>query len=260
MQFKSLVAGTNINLTSNLTNIVINNTAPLGEINTASNLGLGTTIFKQKNSLDLEFKSIIAGTGINIVGNNDDISIINTQPGEYNTGVNVGTGISLFKQKNGVDLEFKSLTAGAGISLTNTPNEINIINTSPGESNTASNIGAGAGVFASKTGINLEFKSLIAGANIQLNSDANSITVIGPSPGEVNTANNIGVGQGVFAFKTGVNLDFKSFVAGSGTPSAGQINIETGTGRIRINAADNGKTLVVNYQYLFKLDPSETPA
>lgn len=44
------------------------------------------------------------------------------------------------------------------------------------------------------------------------------------------------------------------------TPPAGQINIETATGRIRSNIADNGKTLVINYQYLFKLDPSELPA
>ena len=38
--------------------------------------------------------------------------------GEANTASNVGTGVGLFKQKTGVDLEFKSLTAGTNITLT----------------------------------------------------------------------------------------------------------------------------------------------
>lgn len=46
-----------------------------------------------------------------------------------------------------------------------------------GESNTASNLGAGTGVFASKSGVDLRFKSLVAGSNISLSSDANSVTI-----------------------------------------------------------------------------------
>lgn len=46
-----------------------------------------------------------------------------------------------------------------------------------GEANTASNLGAGEGVFAQKTGVDLEFKSLVAGTNITLTGSADEITI-----------------------------------------------------------------------------------
>lgn len=46
--------------------------------------------------------------------------------GEANTGSNVGTGSGVFKQKVGVDLEFKSLVAGAGIGITNNASDLTI--------------------------------------------------------------------------------------------------------------------------------------
>ena len=48
-----------------------------------------------------------------------------------------------------------------------------------GESNTASNLGAGEGTFAQKNGVDLEFKSLVAGANITISSTATEITING---------------------------------------------------------------------------------
>ena len=41
-----------------------------------------------------------------------------TGAGEVNTASNVGGGVGLFKQKSGVDLEFKTLVAGANFSIT----------------------------------------------------------------------------------------------------------------------------------------------
>lgn len=46
-----------------------------------------------------------------------------------------------------------------------------------GETNTASNLGTGNGVFASKTGVDLRFKSLIAGTNVSISNTANDITI-----------------------------------------------------------------------------------
>lgn len=46
-----------------------------------------------------------------------------------------------------------------------------------GESNTASNLGAGAGLFGSKSGVDLRFKSLVAGTNVSLSSTASDITI-----------------------------------------------------------------------------------
>ena len=71
-----------------------------------------------------------------------------------------------------------------------------------GEANTASNVGAGAGVFKQKTGVDLEFKSLVAGTDISLTPGTNDITVaftgssggsnlisiVGTLPGALNVA------------------------------------------------------------------------
>jgi len=46
-----------------------------------------------------------------------------------------------------------------------------------GEANTASNIGDGEGLYKTKVGTNLEFKSLVAGSGIDLVSDTTTITI-----------------------------------------------------------------------------------
>jgi hypothetical protein len=46
-----------------------------GEVNTASNVGAGDGVFKQKVGVDLEFKSLVAGTGITLTPGTDDITI-----------------------------------------------------------------------------------------------------------------------------------------------------------------------------------------
>lgn len=52
-----------------------------GEINTASNVGGGEGIFKQKNLLDLEFKSLVAGANITLTPGADTITIASTGGG-----------------------------------------------------------------------------------------------------------------------------------------------------------------------------------
>lgn len=46
-----------------------------------------------------------------------------------------------------------------------------------GEVNTASNIGAGEGIFAQKSGVDLQFKSLVEGSNITITADGDEITI-----------------------------------------------------------------------------------
>jgi len=46
-----------------------------------------------------------------------------------------------------------------------------------GEANTGSNVGAGDGVFKQKTGVDLEFKTLIGGTNVTIVNNANDLTI-----------------------------------------------------------------------------------
>lgn len=52
-----------------------------------------------------------------------------------------------------------------------------IVTGSGGEINTASNLGAGTGIYATKVASDLQFKSLVAGTNVTLSNDANTITI-----------------------------------------------------------------------------------
>jgi hypothetical protein len=52
-----------------------------------------------------------------------------------------------------------------------------------GQTNTASNLGSGKGIFYQKIGVDLQFKSLVAGDNIILSVDSGTITISGASGG-----------------------------------------------------------------------------
>ena len=45
-----------------------------GEVNTASNVGTGEGVFKQKVGVNLQFKSMVSGTGVSIVPNANDLT------------------------------------------------------------------------------------------------------------------------------------------------------------------------------------------
>jgi hypothetical protein len=65
-----------------------------------------------------------------------------------------------------------------------------------GEANTASNVGAGDGVFKQKTGVDLEFKSLIGGTGITITPNADDITFsLGGAPTEINIVNVLSAGD-----------------------------------------------------------------
>jgi hypothetical protein len=171
-----------------------------GETNTASNVGAGAGVFKAKTGVDLAFKSIVAGTGVTVTGNTNDVTI--AASGEANTASNVGTGVGVFKSKTSVDLAFKTLVAGTNVTITPGTNDITIAATggASGEVNTASNVGSGSGnVYKQKTGVNLELKTLIAGTNVTITDNASDITIAasggGSSTGtsqQIQTANGSG--------------------------------------------------------------------
>jgi len=72
---KRLVAGTDIAFVQNADSSVTINASTGGEANTASNVGAGSGWWKQKTGVDLEFKSVIANTGLTATANTNDVTL-----------------------------------------------------------------------------------------------------------------------------------------------------------------------------------------
>lgn len=88
-----------------------------GETNTASNVGAGVDVFKAKSGVDLRFRTLVAGTGVVLTENADDIQIDATGVGggEVNIGANINvSGEGLYTGKSGVSLQFKGVGANDG--------------------------------------------------------------------------------------------------------------------------------------------------
>lgn len=120
-----------------------------GETNTASSLGAGEAVFAQKSGVDLQFKSLVAGTNVTLSSDGTSITINASGggAGEANTASNQGAGSQVFKQKSGVDLEFRTLVAGSNVTLNQTADTIEISSSGGGTSNEfLVELGASAGI------------------------------------------------------------------------------------------------------------------
>lgn len=89
INFKTLEAGDNVTLssTSNTVRIAANLPSGSGEANTAANVGTGDGIFRDKTGVNFNFKSLKAGSNINLLASTDEILISLT--GEQNLSGNL---------------------------------------------------------------------------------------------------------------------------------------------------------------------------
>ena len=183
VRLRTLRAGANVSISESDSEILIAATAATDAVTSASNSLAGTgagLVFKSKSGSDLVFKKIKAGANVTVADGADDITISAAAgtSGEATTASNVGTGEGLvYKTKSGADLQFKTLKAGANVTVSNGTDDITFSVAAPGEVNTASNLGTGTGLFSAKSLADLRFKSLTAGAGISLGSSSTEVSV-----------------------------------------------------------------------------------
>ena len=116
----SAEAGTGMTLATTSTSVVFNATG--GTITGVTNLGSGSGVAVGTSGASIELRSISAAGFASIASNATTLTITGLQSGQSNTVSNLGTSNAtvkpLFYQKSGVDLQFRSLEAGSGITLT----------------------------------------------------------------------------------------------------------------------------------------------
>jgi hypothetical protein len=86
----------------------------------AVNTGTGLGVWSGTAGTTLQFKTLLGGTDITITDNGDALVIASTITETIQTGTNLGTGTGIYDSKDATthQLKFKSIVAGAGLTLT----------------------------------------------------------------------------------------------------------------------------------------------
>lgn len=264
----SVNAGTGLSVNQTTGNVLVTNTAPDNTV--CTNVGTGSEIYKDgecnfrtlghgsgitltngTNVITVNNSGVLsdnAGTGISVNQTTGNVLITNTAP-DNTACTNVGTGSQIYKDG---ECNFRTLTNGNGIGLTQNTNDVAIrntgvlsdvagtgisvnqttgnvliTNTSP-ESTSASNVGNGANVFKNMTSAILYFKTILAGTGISITNGTNTITITNSLP-ESTSGVNVGNGANLFKNQTGTILYYKTLLAGTGISVTNSTNTITFT-------------------------------
>ena len=192
-----------------------------GEANTASNVGAGSGIFLQKSGVDLQFKTLVAGTGIGLNPTANTIEIQNTRSSFSSIAVAGQSAVV-------ADSAFDTLTlvAGAGITITTNAlnDEVAITSSATAPNQWLTFLGDSGSTTANTT---TDQFTIAGGAGISTSITGDALTIVNDSPN---------VDQNLWAT---VTADSGSTTANSTTDS---LAIVGGTG---ISTAIVGDTLTI---------------
>jgi len=163
------------------------------------------------------------------------------------SGTNLGAGDGIFAQKNGNNLQFKTISGVGAVYITTDANVVTISGTDTGEVNTASNLGNGIGLFDSKSGSDLRFNSVSGVGNVNATLEGNVVIISGTGDGAGDvvgpasaTANAIAVYSGTTgkiiknssASISDITDNTTNIATVSGVAAQNTIDITTNTGNI----------------------------
>lgn len=198
LNFKTIIPGNNVHITNSangneiIISAVTEDLSGGGAVNTATNIGGGKEVFKERNGVELLFRTLSAGKGIDLF-QSDETILLSAAPFptlsnfvllSALTGTNVGNGIGIFDAKNESNLQFKSLSSTSPlVTFQENLATKTILLSSKNIVTAAENLEVigGVGVYSAAAsvpgGTKLQFKQLAAGAGITLASVGNQITI-----------------------------------------------------------------------------------
>lgn len=189
-----------------------------GETTECFNVGNGIFIIKNSTMGNCYVKSLVGSSDILITNTSNTITIdFNGTFADATICANTGIGTTI--HVIGSNCIAKSLVAGSNVQITNSSTIITI-SASGWQNNTASNLGSvsslSEGVFASKVGVDLQFKRLLEGSNIALSSNTTHITIaVTGITSESTTCTNVGTGNKILK-TTATSCTANSLIAGTG--------------------------------------------
>lgn len=171
--FKSFSVGSGISLTDTTNNLSITNSSPASGISLSS-VGIGNTLIPTTSSNPaFQTKSLIAGSGILITNNANDLTIENTGSAGSISITSTGVGTSIIKSNANPTYVLKGLSGGTGVTITNNTNDLSIATNT-----TLTNGGTGNTLVATASANpTLQTKGIIAGTNTTISSTGTDLTI-----------------------------------------------------------------------------------
>lgn len=125
-QFKSIVAGANVTLTSDGDELTITSAGPDGGVTLLNNLGAGVQVGASISGSTLNLRSLVDGTGITLSQTSDSITINNSQV-EVNSITNLGAGSGqILVDVNAGSVRARTITSTLGIDVNTSGNLVTI--------------------------------------------------------------------------------------------------------------------------------------
>lgn len=206
-----------------------------GDVTGAANVGTGTgLIFRDEAAGTLNIKTLKEGPGITITNNADDITLSSSAVGGFTSANNMAGGTAKILATNSSSkLNFKSLTQGTGVTITNSSTTITISASGSSTELNSMNGGTARLLKSNATGEGV-FKSLTCTGVTSCTNGTDTITI----RSEINSMNG-GTAKILKANSTNGEAVFKSLTQGS------NITITNGTDTITIAASVSGGATIL---------------
>lgn len=200
-----IVAGQNIQVSTN-SGVVTISSPNGGTVTGGSSDGSGVSVYSpvSSTSTNLHFKSLVGGNNVAVSDNGVGGIVISTviPSGTVVGGFSEGSGVAVFDAPHSTSsqLAFRTLAAGANISITQQNDGTLTVSSIAGTGTVTEAVNEGAGVpvfdYENSTATTLAFKSIAAGSNVEISDSGNGTIFVNSTNTGGTVVGAVSVGSG----------------------------------------------------------------